>query len=542
MSDIHPSSDVLIVGAGPTGLTLAHELLRHGIQVRLIEKELTTSQDTKALGIWPRTLELFARTGTGIVEEMLSQGVKTPAFNIWSSGKRLARLDFAHHITGPYSFALMIPQPVTEALLTRHVEQLGGRVERGTELVSLTQQEAGVEVVLRHANGQEEVARAGWLVGCDGASSTVRHLLGASFVGETFEQSFVTGNVRIQWNMPPGEAYIFLHRGNFIAFFPLPEAGRYRVIIAYQPGEVPEGEVTLEEIQRDISAYGPGGTRASEPFWLSRFVINQRKVEKYVFGRALLAGDAAHIHTVVGAQGMNTGIHDAFNLAWKLALVAQGRAKAQVLESYGEEREHVSKELLAATGWATRFALLQPPLLTGARDFLVPLISPLPLLQQRLATTLAELNVSYRHSSLVHEEHDRGAATRLHAGDRAPDGIVQVAHQETPHHLFEFLSGTRHTLFIFSREANAQALNLSLPTFQDLIESYQIIQGTSKSEVKESIEKQLYDPDGSLAHRYGLANEGLVLIRPDGYIGFHSQAIEGEHLHRYLQSLFLAAP
>jgi 2-polyprenyl-6-methoxyphenol hydroxylase-like FAD-dependent oxidoreductase len=241
MSTLRQSSNVLIVGAGPTGLTLTHELLRQGVQVRLIDKAPRASQNTKALGVWPRTLELFARTGTEIVEEMLEQGVKTPTFHVWSGGARLIRLDFVHRLAGPYSFALMIPQAETEALLTRNVLELGGTIERGTELVSLRQQEEGMEVVLRHADGQEEVARTDWLIGCDGAHSTVRHLVGVPFVGKTFQQSFVAGNVRMQWDFPPDEAHAFLYHGNTIAFFPMPEAFRYRVVITYQPGEAPQG-------------------------------------------------------------------------------------------------------------------------------------------------------------------------------------------------------------------------------------------------------------------------------------------------------------
>jgi 2-polyprenyl-6-methoxyphenol hydroxylase-like FAD-dependent oxidoreductase len=234
MATNHQSRDILIVGAGPTGLTLAHELLRRGVQVRLIDKDLTASQNTKALGVWPRTLELFDRTRMGIVEEMLEQGVKTPTFHVWSEGKRLIRLDFVHQLAGSYPFALMIPQTETEALLTSHVLDLDGTIERGTELISLTQQEEGVEVVLRHADGQEEQTRADWLIGCDGAHSVVRRLVGVPFVGKTFEQSFVAGNVRMQWEFPPDEAHAFLHRGNTIAFFPMPDTFRYRVVVTYQ--------------------------------------------------------------------------------------------------------------------------------------------------------------------------------------------------------------------------------------------------------------------------------------------------------------------
>jgi 2-polyprenyl-6-methoxyphenol hydroxylase-like FAD-dependent oxidoreductase len=546
MSTHRQSSTVLIVGAGPTGLTLAHELLRRGVQVRLIDQATSASQNTKALGVWPRTLELFARTGTGIVQEMLEFGVKTPSFHVWSDGARLVHLDFAHHLAGSYPFALMIPQTETEALLTRHVERLGGTIERGTELLSLNQQEERVEVLLRTASGQQEHTTTDWLIGCDGAHSTVRHLAGVPFVGKTFQQRFVAGNVAMQWEFPPEEAHAFLHHGNSIAFFPMPEALRYRVVITYRLGEGPEGDVTLDEVQHAIAAFGcPAGARASEPAWLDRFLVDQRRVERYVSRRVLLAGDAAHLLTFIGAQGMNTGIQDAFNLAWNLTLVTKGQGGAQLVESYGEEREHVSKWLLAATGLAARLALVQQPLLSGLRNILAPRLTVLPQVQRRLVNALAELRISYRHSSVVQDE-DGGRTwvrARLRAGDRAPDGTVWTEQWDAPHQLFEWLSGTRHTLLIFTRqqrEAEVKELDLPLAEFQELVESYEIMQGTSPRGAQEGAGKRLYDPDGSLAQRYGLADGGLALIRPDGYIGFRSRSMAEESLRRYLHTLFVA--
>jgi FAD binding domain len=399
-----------------------------------------------------------------------------------------------------------------------------------------------VQVVLRHADGAEEVARTDWLIGCDGASSMVRHLLGVSFVGRTFEQSFVTGDVRIQWDFPPDGAHLFISHGTTIGFFPMPEAGYYRVVITYRPGEGPQGEPGLPEIQCAISTYARAGVQASDPIGLARFSVNQRRVGRPVSGRVILAGDASHIHTFVGAQGMNAGIQDAFNLGWKLALVVRGKAAAHLLESYGQERGHVSKALLAATGLGARLTLLQQPLLTGVRDFMAPRVSALPWTEQRLIKALAGLRISYRDSSIVQDERLEGGRdrARLHAGDRAPDGKVWTFDSNAPHQLFELLSGTRHTLLVFSqpRSTDLAALARFLPAFQDLIESYQIVQGASTSSEQEEIGKKLYDPDGSLARRYGLVTGGLVLIRPDGYIGFRSRAIEGEHLRRYLHDLF----
>ena len=360
MSTVRQSSTVLVVGAGPTELTLAHELLRRGVPIRLIDRAPTASQNTKALGVWPRTLELFARTGTGIVDEMVARGVKTPSFHVWSDGKLLIHLEFARRLAGSsYPFALMIPQSETEALLTKHVLSLGGTIERGTELLSLIQQEAGAEVILRPADGQEEVARADWLIGCDGAQSVVRHLLGVPFVGKTFEQSFVAGNVRMQWDVPPDEAHAFLHHGNTIAFFPLPDPFHYRVVITYQPGEAPEGEVTLEEVQQAVSAFGcPAGACVSDPAWLDRFLVNQRRVVwAGTPGRgwsppANLCGSAGHEHRHPGRlqPGLEAGLGGAGPGQDTAAGELWGGARAREQKAPGRHRAGRLPDDLASNG------------------------------------------------------------------------------------------------------------------------------------------------------------------------------------------------
>jgi len=532
-----PTPAILIVGAGPTGLTLAHELLRHGIKSRLIEKTPTPSPNTKALGVMARTLELLAPSG--ITQEMIAQGVSVPTFSAWSAGRQLARFDFANGIESPYPYILMIPQHTTEAILTDRIVRQGGTVERGVELVSLTQRADGVEVVLRSTSGIEERTWTSLLIGCDGAHSTVRHLLGAPFVGTTVEQSFTTGNVRMHWDLPHDQALAYLNRGRLITYFPLPD-GHHRFIIAYQPGEAPQGEVTLEEIQRAIDICGPKGSRASDPGFLARYYVHQRKVEHYVHQRVILAGDAAHIHSPLGAQGMNTGMQDAMNLAWKLALVVQGRAPARLLESYQIERAAVGTRLLQDDEQLTHQAFLHHPLATATRDCVAPCLTQLPQMQQVITSTAAELRISYQHGPLVAEyrgEQVKSAPSRVKVGDRAPNGSISPGKQTAPHQLYDVLTGTRHALLIFVQkldEARSREMQSQLSDWWDLLDVYPI----RRLEQDGEDEQTLYDPDGVLAERYGIADEGMVLIRPDGYISFRSQPIAGEPLQRYLRAHF----
>lgn len=532
-----PTPDILIVGAGPTGLTLAHELLRRGVKPRLIEKTPGASPNTKALGVMARTLELLAPSG--ITQEMLAQGVKVPTFSIWSQGRQLARFDFANGIESPYPYILMIPQHTTEAILTEHIVRKGGTVERGVELVSLTQQSDSVEVVLRHADGTEERTWTSFLIGCDGAHSTVRHLLGAPFVGTTVEQSFTTGNVRMRWDIPHDQALAYLNRGRLITYFPLSD-GHHRFIIAYPPGETLQGAVTLEEIQRAIDTCGPVGACATDPSWLARYHVHQRKVDRYVHQRVILAGDAAHIHSPLGAQGMNTGMQDAMNFAWKLALVVQGRAPARLLESYQIERAEVGTRLLQDDELLTRQAFLHHPLATATRDCVAPCLTQLPQTQQVITSTAAELRISYHHGPLVAEyrgEKVKSAPSRVNVGDRAPDGPISPGKQTAPRQLYDLLTGTRHALLIFTQkldEARSREVQSQLSDWWELLDVYPIRRLAPCGDD----EKTLYDPEGVLAERYGVAEEGLVLIRPDGYISFRSQPIAGEPLQRYLRAHF----
>ena len=534
--------DVLIVGAGPVGLALASDLRRREIQCRLIDSAERAVQQTKAVGIQARTLEMLARLG--LAQTAIERGLHTSFFSIYSSDKSLIRMDFQEHLRGtPYPYVLLLPQNETEQLLTEYVESHGTRIEWQTELIALTQDELGVEAVLRHPGEQDERIRVGWVVGCDGAHSRVRHLVGLQFVGSTMEQSFATfavGNVRLDWDLSYEEVFAFIHEGNFIGYFPM-ASGRHRLVIAYDPDRAPTGDVTLEEIQKAIEVCGPVGARASDPADLTRFQINQRRSERYRRSRIFLAGDAAHIHSPIGAQGMNTGIQDAFNLAWKLALTVQGGASATLLDSYETERVQVGEALLRATELTTQLALTRNPVLAAVRDILTPvLFATLPMAARRLAHSLGELNVAYPESPIGVDARDHKRTPRT--GDRAPDGGVQMAEGSTS--LFDIFNSQRSIVLVFAGNQDSAEIarhwrdieSVISSGYESVVEAYLVTtQATAGSA------RALYDQTGQVHQRYAAADGEVVLIRPDGYIGFRGPWTASAAFRGYLRSLFVSA-
>jgi 2-polyprenyl-6-methoxyphenol hydroxylase-like FAD-dependent oxidoreductase len=546
MSDLSLTAvtpDVLVVGAGPVGLALAGDLRRRGIDCRIIDSAPQAVQQTKAVGIQAKTLELLA--GMGVTQTAIERGLKVSVFSLYGDGKRLTRIDFREHLReSPYPYALMLPQQETEQVLTEHLQSQGGAIEWQRELISATQDEQGVEAVLRHPDGHVERGRYGFLVGCDGAHSTVRHLLGLDFAGTTSELSFAVGNVRLTWDLPSDELFAFLQRGNFIGCFPMAD-GRHRVVIAYEPDKGPTGEVTLEEIQQVIETCGPAGARASDPAELTRFHVNQRRAEHYRSGRIFLAGDAAHIHSPIGAQGMNTGMQDALNLGWKLALMVKGQASARLLESYETEREQVGEDLLRGTELAMRVALTRNPWLVALRDALAPILfSSLPVAAQRLVEALAEVSIAYPHSPITADQ--RNHKGTLRAGDHAPNALARTREGAEPQSLFEIFKSPRSILLVLAAKREATAVErqwgeivaLLSGGYQEMIEAY-LVTEKATSGLDQEARQILHDFTGELHQRYEAEQGGLVVIRPDGYIGFWGPFGATETLHGYVKALFV---
>jgi 2-polyprenyl-6-methoxyphenol hydroxylase-like FAD-dependent oxidoreductase len=302
-------SKALIVGAGPTGLVMAHELARDGIQCRLIDKAPRRAMQSRAIAIHSRTVETFELMG--LADAFLSAGHRITGVNVYGESGRIAHAEFGMLDTR-YPFVLGVPQDETERILEERVARLGVRVERNTELISLAQRESSVSVRLRTA-GQVEEVETDWLVGCDGAHSTVREQLGISFSGSTYPEHFVLADVKVAGDVDHAEAQVWLHREGALAFFPLPE-DRWRLIIINSPPDWHD-EPGLAQCQTLVNERGLDRLRLGDPRWTAVFRIHRREAARFRNDRVFLLGDAAHIHSPVGGQGMNMGIQDAFNLA-----------------------------------------------------------------------------------------------------------------------------------------------------------------------------------------------------------------------------------
>jgi 2-polyprenyl-6-methoxyphenol hydroxylase-like FAD-dependent oxidoreductase len=450
-------TDVLIAGAGPVGLTVASELARYGLSVRLIDKNAERTDKSKALVLWARTLELMDRMGAGCTQRFIEAGLKVQGANILSGHKEIAHVEMTH-IESPYKFVLMIPQSETERLLEEHLATFGLKAERQVELKQFQSSADGLSCTVLHPDGREEIAEASWLIGCDGAHSTVRHQLGMEFHGSTLLSDWILADIHL--NGVPGApaVNIFWHAQGVLATFPL-GGTRYRVIadVGESSGPIGEGHLpspTLEEVQQILDLRGPGGIQASDPVWLSSFSINERKVSEYRADRIFLAGDAAHVHSPAGGQGMNTGMQDACNLAWKLALVSRGICEPEpLLGSYSAERSAIAKLVLEASGKATAMAVMKGGIKQSIRNHVASLVFGFAPVTSTMANLLSEVAVAYSDSPLnARSAHVHGGPE---PGKRAPirEGEPAVGSGNTPRFAM-FAEDTPASRSLLSKYAN----------------------------------------------------------------------------------------
>ncbi len=491
-------AQILVAGAGPVGLTMAASLARLGVAVRIVDPAPARSDTSKALVIWPRTLELLDIQGC--VQEFLEAGMAGTGLRIMAHRSELARLAFAT-AQSRFDFALLLPQNETERLLEAELARHGVAIERRVSLRAFTDDAAGVDAVLADENGNEERARFDYLVGCDGAHSTVRHTLGVPFAGSTEPSEWVLADLHLDGALPDSELLICWEEAGLLAMFPI-IGGRWRVVADI--GETKIGETpTLADIQSLLDTRGPAALTARDPVWLSRFRINERKVAEYSRRRVFLAGDAAHVHSPAGGQGMNTGMQDAFNLAWKLAFVCKGSARPTLLDSYSPERSAIGDQVLRNASQLTHVAVTRNPVLQGIRNAVASVASRIPTLRQRLVDQLAELDLHYAEGGLT-------APASLLAphpanGYRAPD-----IHLPWPRDGFSRL----HEILRAGRFAviSANTARIDLPPDLARIASAEQVEIDN-----------LYTTD----HHY--------LIRPDGYVALTSPAVRPEAILDHLR-------
>jgi 2-polyprenyl-6-methoxyphenol hydroxylase-like FAD-dependent oxidoreductase len=488
-----PNSTILVVGAGPTGMTAAIELKRAGFDVRIIDKSDHMAQHSQALVVQARTLEQFQRYG--IADEAVARGRKLHGAQFFSEGKQILSVNF-DELASRYPFALFLPQSETEALLNVHMEQLGVKTERRVELESLIQDDRSVRVSLRHSDGNLEELRVRWVIGCDGAHSAVREKTGIPFEGGGVGLSFFLGDLVLDGpDAPENDLTIHLHHGDVVFLGRLNDK-LVRMIVALhsQQNQERPGDLTIDDLQQAADHVGVR-VKIHSAEWMTPFHVNDRQAKHYRIGNVFLAGDASHIHSPVGGQGMNTGIQDVANLAYKLAAVARG-ADESLLDSYQEERGEVGKALLRFTERGLKVATTTNPLLEQVRNVLAPLAAGLKPIQHAVTGFLSETAIEYRASSVVV---DHGGDGDLRAGDRLPDLTLQYPGERTTL-LREWTDGRHLVLVINGSDAEVDQVRLNIPQ-------------------AEVIPLHLPQLDDEGINLLGITKK-IVIVRPDGYVGF----------------------
>ena len=411
-------TDVLVVGAGPTGLVLALWLTKLGVCVRLIDKAAKAGTTSRALAVQARTLELYSQLD--LTDEILARGHRTPAVNLWVKGKKAARVPFETVGEGltPYPFLHIFPQDEHEGLLNERLGALGASVEREVELLGFEDLGDHVAARLRGQGGVEEVCEASWIAGCDGARSVVRATLGIGFPGGTYRQLFYVADIEAEGPPVDGDLHVDLDEADFLAVFPLAGEGRARLIGTVRDERADHAD-TLQFADVSARAIENLKLQVRKVNWFSTYHVHHRVTDRFRLGRAFLLGDAAHVHSPAGGQGMNTGIGDAINLAWKLAAVVGGHAPAGLLESYEAERIGFAHRLVATTDRGFSFATADGAIAEIVRTRIAPLVIPavfaIPGVREFLFRTVSQITLNYRGGPL-----SVGEAGKVHGGDRLP--------------------------------------------------------------------------------------------------------------------------
>jgi pentachlorophenol monooxygenase len=530
------ATDVLIAGAGPVGLTAAVELRRRGIACRIVDQLLEPPQYAKAVGVQPRTLEIFE--GMGVLRQVLDEAIEFAGQVTYVDGQEVGRLQFPPLPDIPFGF-IGIPQYETERILRERLTGLGTQIERDVRLVGFDQDDDGVTATLEGPDGEETVLVA-YLVGADGAHSVVRKTLGLSFEGGAFTDQYMLGDVEVDWSLPPGLAVRSTHRledgtVDGLVAIPLKGDGRYRMSMlvpshlstaagggdGIEHGFGSGGTPTLEDIQAVIDRLAPEPATARNLRWSSVFRISHRIVDRYSVGRAFVAGDAAHIHPPTGAQGMNTGIQDAHNLAWKLALAVSGKASATLLDSYDAERRPVGEEVVGRTVRSAREGIgadSDDPTFVARRE--------------------AQLLIDYNDSPLIAGPED----VTPFPGTRAPDATGLTRSAVTgPIRLFSMLGRERHTILGYAGDASSVAdltavAAAAVKGAHGEMDAYLVVApGVDTGWTPVPV---LRDRDGQFAAAYHATDGHVFVLRPDGYLGYRGDAADGDALTTYLKGTF----
>ncbi|HVV48108.1 MAG TPA: FAD-dependent monooxygenase [Polyangia bacterium] len=497
-------AEVLVVGAGPTGLILAYLLARMGIRVRIVDQAEGPGETSRALVVQARTLEIYRQLG--FAAPVIAAGVKVERVNLWAHGRKAAHLELGElgAIDSPSPFAVVFPQDEHERFLIDRLAEVGVQVERRTKLASFQETADGVTAELAGAGSPPAACRCRFLAGCDGARSTVREQLGLGFPGGTYEHLFYVADVEAGGPLVDGELHVSFAESDFVALFPLTRPGHLRLIGTIRTEQAGAADrLGWDDVSPDLLRQLRVDVRQVN--WFSTYRVHHRVAARFRRGRAFLLGDAAHIHSPVGGQGMNTGIGDAVNLAWKLAAALRGRAPPALLDSYEPERIGFARRLVATTDRVFELATRRGPLAAAVRMQIAPPVIGAAFrsraVRRFLYRTVSQTAIQYRASPL-----SAGRAGRIAAGDRlpwvapGPDNFAPLGALGWQAHVYGAAGS--------SLADACRARGVPLQVF-----------AWSRS-----------------AARVGLARDALYLVRPDGYVGFADAPARPAALERYLDA------
>jgi 2-polyprenyl-6-methoxyphenol hydroxylase-like FAD-dependent oxidoreductase len=505
---------VLIIGAGPTGLSLACQLIRFGIDFVIVDKNAGVTRFSKALGVHARTLEIYEQLG--VAQKAIERGAIAGKVRFLEGGEIRGEADLSNIGQGlsPYPYMLVLEQNKNEQLLYEYLQAHQKEVLWEGELETFSQNEAGVTAHIKTTAGLSQTIEAKFLVGCDGAKSPVRQILGLTFAGSTFERLFYVADVQIDWALSHEALHVCLARDAFVLFFPMQGDQRYRIVGVFPEGaEEEEGEVLYEAIEAHVKKNTQLALDISNVNWFSVYKVHTRRVNQFSVGRCFVAGDAAHIHSPAGAQGMNTGIQDAYNLAWKLAFVLKGLADTKLLDTYNEERLENAQRLLETTDRAFQLGAGSDWLFGFIRTTIFPplvkFLLGFDIVKKMIFPLVSQIGINYRDCALSDHRSDKRFAIK--AGDRMPyflvDGksVYDLLHQATFH------------LLIFSDgQSDYGALQAELENqYADLIDVHMV---------------PLYP---QMAEIFGADESFMILLRPDNYLALISAEISSNELRSY---------
>lgn len=510
-------TDVLIVGAGPTGLMLANQLARRGVRCMLIDRHAGPSLQTRALGVQARTLEIYSQLG--IVDRALALGKRGNGVQLWAQGRKAAHVPLgdAGSTLTPYPYILVLGQDDNEKIMGDRLHDWNQSVQWNSELVALHQHADHVVATLAHADGTPREISAHWVAGCDGSQSAVRTQNGIPFEGAPYEHVFYVADVQAAGNMVPDEINVFLWKESFHLFFPMRGDNHWRIVGILPPALRGRKDVVFDEVMPSLLGETGLDLSVSQCTWFSTYRIHHRRAARFRADRCFLLGDAAHIHSPVGAQGMNTGLQDAYNLAWKLSLVVKGLAQESLLDSYEDERIPVATRLLETTDRAFRLIISDNPLAGVLRTQVLARLAARAMRRKSIQAfafrTVSQIGIEYRDSSLsVSTAHLPPASPQ--AGDRFPWLRLMLQADGLVVDMFQSLEDTRFHLLLFGQNAPAE----SALAFGDLLRVHAIPDNAhNQSELE----------------RAGIPARSFFLLRPDGYVGLCGKEFQVQNVVAY---------